>query len=222
MTGRVLAIGDIHGCDTALESILKYVKPTREDTVVSVGDLVDRGPDSKRVVEMLMELRQQCDFVLVKGNHEEMLEYVIETGQSLRDWLIGFGGGETLESYGCSIDELPADHVEFLTSGVEYHETETHIFAHATPHPHAAMPDQERMDLRWSRFYDALPPHISGKQVICGHTAQKSGKPALADGWVCIDTWVYGDGALTCLDVISARYCQANERGQLQEWIDLP
>ncbi|MBM82942.1 MAG: serine/threonine protein phosphatase [Planctomycetaceae bacterium] len=218
MTGRVLAFGDIHGCDVALDTMLDYVEPTIDDTVICLGDVIDRGPRSDRVIERLMELRSQSSFVMISGNHEETLEYVLETGNSLEDWMRGFGGKDTVRAYDCSIDELPADHLEFLFSAVDYHETETEIFAHASPHPRVPMSKQRVMNLRWNRYDVALAPHVSGKRIICGHTSQRSARPALSPGWVCIDTWVYGKGSLTCLDVGANQFCQAKQSGELTEW----
>ena len=69
MPGRLLAIGDIHGCDTALGVLLDAMSITAEDTLVVLGDVVDRGPGTKQVVDRLIELRDLCQFVFIKGNH---------------------------------------------------------------------------------------------------------------------------------------------------------
>jgi serine/threonine protein phosphatase 1 len=77
------------------------------------------------------------------------------------------------------------------------------------------MPEQPELILCWEslnpRKYE---PHYSGKTMICGHTAQKKGNPLVLPGAICIDTWAYGDGWLTCLDVDSGQYWQANELGE--------
>jgi serine/threonine protein phosphatase 1 len=74
--------------------------------------------------------------------------------------------------------------------------------------------------LLWEKFGDP-PPHISGKTMICGHTPQKSGRPKSVGHAVCLDTWVYGDGWLTCLDVERGNYWQANQRGEVREgWLE--
>ena len=67
---RVYAIGDIHGCSVALKTLLDAIAPTSTDTVISLGDIVDRGDNSKAAIEMLMDLRDRCNFVLIQGNHE--------------------------------------------------------------------------------------------------------------------------------------------------------
>ncbi len=73
MAGRTIAIGDIHGCSAALEALIREIKPTPEDTLVTLGDYVDRGPNSKRVIEILLAMRTRCKLITLKGNHELLL-----------------------------------------------------------------------------------------------------------------------------------------------------
>src|SRR5262249_47793301 len=73
MAGRTIAIGDIHGCPDALAALLDAVAPGREDTVVTLGDYIDRGPDSRRVLDRLIALAGRCRLVPLLGNHEEAL-----------------------------------------------------------------------------------------------------------------------------------------------------
>ena len=70
---RIIAIGDIHGCSDALERLLLEIQPESEDVVVALGDYVDRGPNSARVLEVLLELVTECHFVPLIGNHELMM-----------------------------------------------------------------------------------------------------------------------------------------------------
>ena len=70
---RIIAIGDIHGCSTALDAILRLVEPGPEDTVVTLGDYIDRGPDSKGVLDLLLRLKSRCHLVPLMGNHEEIM-----------------------------------------------------------------------------------------------------------------------------------------------------
>ncbi|MDB5387914.1 MAG: pphA 1, partial [Planctomycetaceae bacterium] len=96
-------------------------------------------------------------------------------------------------------------------------ETATDVFVHANLEPGIPLKEQNEAWLRWSRFTGREEPLESGQRVICGHTAQKSGLPAPIRGWVCIDTHVYGDdGWLTCLDVQTDEFFQANEQGQFR------
>src|SRR5690606_3218672 len=96
---RTLAIGDIHGCDVALDALVDVVRPAADDLVVVLGDVVDRGPGSKQAIDRLLELRDRCRLVFLQGNHEDMLLRAIDGESWMGPWL-NFGGRETLQSYG--------------------------------------------------------------------------------------------------------------------------
>ena len=102
---RTIAIGDIHGCAATLRELLIRVHPTSQDTVITLGDYIDRGPDSCGALDTLVELRTQCHLVPLLGNHEQMLFSARASQDMIRPWL-RFGGGTTLSSYG--IGGLPA------------------------------------------------------------------------------------------------------------------
>ena len=73
MDGRVIAIGDIHGCCFALEKILEWIRPQSEDTLVLLGDYVNRGPNGPGVLDRLIQLQRECHLVALLGNHDEMV-----------------------------------------------------------------------------------------------------------------------------------------------------
>jgi len=98
---------------------------------------------------------------------------------------------------------------------VPYHESGTHFFVHATVYPDLPLAEQPDYMLYWETLEASTwGPHESGKTMICGHSLQRSGRPLVLDHAICIDTGVYRDGWLTCLDVAVEMYWQANERGQ--------
>lgn len=216
---RTLAIGDIHGCLTALDTLLAAVQPASDDLVVTLGDYVDRGPDSRGVVERVLELGGRCRHVPLLGNHELMM--LEAQKQDFHMWL-AVGGRETLESYGSDgssgwPEKIPAEHWNFMSERcLAWHETETTIFSHAGPNPLRMMEYQDEFDLFWQKSFPSRL-HISGKTVVCGHVSQRSGVPHDRGFLVCIDTWAYGGGWLTCLDVDTGRYWQANQKGELRE-----
>src|ERR1700722_15678454 len=126
MPSRLFAIGDIHGCSVALKTLLETINPQTDDTIVALGDLIDWGPDSRDCVQQLIDLSGRCQFVLVRGNHEEMLFAALESQSELRYWL-KFGGDETLKSYPYRGGEvfIDRDHVRFLKSQAQdYYETD--------------------------------------------------------------------------------------------------
>jgi Calcineurin-like phosphoesterase len=123
--------------------------------------------------------------------------------------------GATGEGFGSPVSlmsRVPEAHWRFLEEELRgWYETPTHFFVHANYYPDIPLAEQPDLMLYWEKFDDP-PPHESGKIMICGHTPQKSGLPRNIGHAVCIDTWVYGKGWLTCLDVSSGKYWQANQR----------
>ncbi|MBI3865570.1 MAG: serine/threonine protein phosphatase [Planctomycetia bacterium] len=215
MAGRTLAIGDIHGCDVAFNALLKALSIAADDTVVVLGDAVDRGPGSRQVIERLMDLQNECRLVFILGNHEEMMLEGLEDEDVAQGWL-QYGGAATLFSYGGDPRTIPPEHLDFLRAAVPYWETERDLFLHANVDPTLPLDQQEIEVLRWTHLTEYELPHPSGKRIICGHTPQRSGVPLTMPGWVCIDTFVCGGGWLTCLDVNTNDYCQTNFKGHLR------
>lgn len=82
-SGRLIAIGDVHGCVHALEAVLEAIAPVAQDQLVFLGDLIDQGRDSCQVLDRIIELKQSCQVRLIKGNHEEMLYAARESEQAL-------------------------------------------------------------------------------------------------------------------------------------------
>lgn len=113
-----------------------------------------------------------------------------------------------------TFDDIPDRHWEFITEAcVNWHEGPTHFFVHAGAFPDMPLDEQPDHMLFWESFEDR-GAHVSGKIMICGHTQQRSGLPLNIGHAVCIDTWAYGDGWLTCLDVTSGQLWQANQKGE--------
>lgn len=211
--GRTIAIGDIHGCNTALATLVRSLKVQPDDTIIVLGDVIDRGPDSKQCIDMLLFLRTQCTLRHIMGNHEEMMLDAMAGGDWAAAWP-RYGGIEFLDSYGGRFDLIPDAHLDFIRSGEPYIETETTIFTHATIQSEIPLDVQDKHWLRWSRISPRCKPHYSGKRIVCGHSAQQTGLPLVLPGWVCIDTCVYGEaGALTALDVDNDLVYQADESG---------
>ena len=87
MSDRLIAIGDIHGCSVALRTLIEAIDPGASDIVVTLGDYVDRGPDSKGVIDQLIELGKRTQLVALMGNHEEMMMEVVQGHQTHHNWL---------------------------------------------------------------------------------------------------------------------------------------
>ena len=216
--GRLIAIGDIHGCDKALTTLIDSVKPQPEDTIVILGDFIDRGPNSRRVIEILIEFQSRCRLITLMGNHERMLLKSVDGDPSYwRMWLSN-GGVETLESYPGveEPEELPASHIRFMREVPLYYETDDFLFMHANYLPDYELDQQPEDMLLWASL-DILDvqPHQSGKTAIVGHTPQPDGD-ILDLGFVkCIDTQCHGRGCLTALDVRTNEIWQVDKRGEV-------
>lgn len=218
-TPRTIAIGDIHGCYAALDKLLSMIDMQREDRLVVLGDVVDRGPQSRSVVERLLQLRDSCQLLPILGNHEQMLLDAVNGKATLQDWLT-YGGGETLDSYGkgASLSVLPDEHIEFLRSWADYRETPGFFFAHGNYLADVKLSDQPWDWLRWESLRDLLPTcHLSGKTAILGHTSNKQGEILNLGYLVCIDTYCHGGGWLTALEPETGKVWQTNERGASRE-----
>ncbi len=215
--GRILAIGDIHGCSIALETLLQSVAVKPQDTVVFLGDAVDRGPESRQAIDQILSLRERCKVIFIAGNHEQMMRQAI-SGSGLMDQWLQAGGQATVDSYGGSLDNVPPEHIRFLVSGVAFWESENDIFVHACLESNISLTNQTSDYLRWKHLGGMEAPHVSGKRVVCGHTAQRDGVPLVFDGWACIDTFAHGGKWLSCLDVNSDLLVQASEQGDVREF----
>jgi serine/threonine protein phosphatase 1 len=222
MRGRILAIGDIHGCAIALDVLLQSIDLQPTDTLITLGDYVDRGPDTCRVLDRLIALRQSHRLIALRGNHESMIMDARFDAAVASDWL-SFGGNTTLASYGADASQeglaaIPEAHWAFIEQQcVDYWESETHFFVHGDAYSDLRLSEQPRDILYWGRFNEAQP-HQSGKTMVCGHTSQKSGLPANKGYAVCIDTWACGQGWLSCLEIATGLVRQANQAGQRRQF----
>lgn len=216
--GRLIAIGDIHGCSTALRALIEAIAPRPQDTIVTLGDYVDYGPDSRRAVELLIGLSERCNLVTLKGNHEEMILEAIESESMMRSW-VRCGGAETLKSYAYvgDSDFLPKKHIQFIRNCRSFYETPTHIFVHANYDPSLPLEQTDRSILGWRSIDENQPRmHVSGKTVVVGHTPQVNGLVLDRGFLICIDTDCSRGNWLTALDVRSRQVTQANQQGQIR------
>ncbi|HQR06830.1 MAG TPA: metallophosphoesterase family protein [Gemmatales bacterium] len=219
---RSWAIGDIHGCLTAMETLLAALDLQPEDQLIFLGDLVDRGPDTRGVIERIMKLRTERTVHVIKGNHEEMMLIARDLPGYAKAWL-KFGGKEALWSYGWKqgivpgwTEAIPESHWNLLKNDmVDAVEEVGHIMVHGGLDPALPLTEQRWDEMRWKRWDDS-PAHVSGNIMVCGHTHQTAGKPISVGHAICIDTWAFGRGWLTALDLASHAYVQANKKGEIK------
>jgi serine/threonine protein phosphatase 1 len=210
MTGRLFAIGDIHGCAAELETLVAALPLAAGDTLLFVGDYLDRGPDSRRVVDFLLALRRREDVttVFLKGNHEDMcLGYFGRCGRWGESWQQN-GGMATLRSYGIDVRQpgpeavasMPPPHLEFLETLVPSHFAGAYLFVHAGIRPDRPWAEQDEEDLLWIREEFIVPPHRLAQTIVFGHTPQRHVYVQLPYK-IGIDTGCVYGGMLTCVEL---------------------
>ena len=220
-SSAIFAIGDVHGCARALDALLAAAAPTTDDVVVALGDYVDRGVDSAGVIDRLIRLASTHHLIPLRGNHEEFMMDARRGDEYLQLWK-RCGGEVALMSYAPredspGLDCVPDAHWDFLDRTCRDHfVTADHFFVHGGVDESLPLDRQSPSVLHWQNF-PPQRPHVSGKTMVCGHTPQRSGVPASLPHAVCIDTGAGHGGWQTCLEVVSGRIWQANERGEVRE-----
>jgi serine/threonine protein phosphatase 1 len=222
VSGRTIAIGDIHGCSEALAALVRTIQPEPSDTLVVLGDYIDRGPDSRGAIDQLLELAGRCALIPILGNHDVMLLNLLGGKAFMtKDWM-AMGGRETLKSFDAAAAEMiPERYVAFLRSCRSAHETPTHLFVHANYLHDLPLDQHPDYVLRWESLKQRTPgPHYTGKIAIVGHTAQRSGKVLDLGYLKCIDTCCYGGGWLSALHVETGELFQTDLLGRLRNGRD--
>lgn len=215
---RIYAVGDIHGClaqFTALVDAIEADDAARESadtTIVLLGDLIDRGPDSAGVLAAARAIAARRKLRVLMGNHEEMLLDALESTDVLKHFL-RYGGRETVLSYPVDPDAyhqaeiaeaqdllrraVPAEDLAFIRSFEDQVMIGDYLFVHAGVRPDVPLDQQRRADLRWIREPFLNHPHSFGPVVVHGHTI--TDRAHQAHNRIGIDTGAYRTGRLTAL-----------------------
>ena len=227
---RHLAIGDVHGCATALRTLEAFVGVRPGDVVVPLGDYVDRGPDSRGVLDWLIGFESRhpgASLVPLRGNHEVMLLAARHGDAAAKRTWLACGGAAALASYAVSggrpsLDDVPEEHWAFLEERlVAFHEADGHFFVHANAYPDCPLAEQPDFMLYWESWHGSPPRHESGKIMVTGHTPQRTGLPRVTPYAVCLDTGACRGNWLSCLCVETGELWQADERGRTRKmWLD--
>lgn len=186
----LIAIGDVHGCARSLDALLEALAPEADDHLVFVGDYVDRGPDSKGVIDCLLELRETHRCTFLRGNHEALMLDYLDRGE-FELWRMN-GGIETLESYRTEAGqiEIPESHIRFLRKTELYYDTDDFFFVHAGLRPNLSVAENVRLADEHTFLWERS--HLNGdglaweKTVVCGHTPHSD--PIAEDKLILIDT----------------------------------
>lgn len=196
------AIGDIHGCADLLDALLDAIEAHaagRARRLVFLGDYIDRGPDSARVVETLRKLqwREPENVVCLMGNHEEMLVNSLWEHGALELWLSN-GGIQTLESFGVDgYEHLPGDVLDWIEELPTLHEDALRWYVHAGFRPNVDAPDPSVEARLWIREPFLSENHDYGRHVVHGHTPRRDARPDVRAYRTNLDTGAVFGGALT-------------------------
>jgi serine/threonine protein phosphatase 1 len=218
----IYAIGDIHGQVTMLRALLDHLRarPLRDDdTLIFLGDYIDRGENSAAVIDLLIQLqRERADTVFLRGNHEQLMldardsapsepgppGFIMHSSETTH-WLEN-GGMDTLLSYKVTDfltwrDQIPREHWRFIESTEMEYVTERYHFVHAGLLPSGKTWEGAIYGLEpkiWIREpFLSYRPTIDGRVVVFGHTPQRSGHPLLQRNKIGIDTGAVYGGPLT-------------------------
>lgn len=217
---RAYAVGDVHGRLDLLNELLGKIsadnlgRPPAQTTIVFLGDLIDRGPQSAGVVERLRKYRPAfAKTVFLMGNHEEVLLRIVGgEAELLADWM-KFGGAECMRSYGVDPADLqrlarsdavallrrtiPREHLKFIDSFADTAAFGDYLFVHAGIRPGIEVEKQVSQDLRWIRspFLDDDRHH--GPVVVHGHTISETVE--VRANRIGLDTGAYSSGVLTAI-----------------------
>lgn len=226
------AIGDVHGRYDLMQQILKQIRADAAEQphrIIFLGDYVDRGPDSRKVVEAVMEMVNSCqpdrEIIALTGNHEQMMLDAVSdgSGHSAVHWLKN-GGVATMQSYGLDywdLHKLPMDHLKFLHALPRTVDNGVHFFCHAGVNPNFPLDQQDEEEIIWIRDKFLNSDKDFGRIIVHGHTIFEA--PQQLHNRLSIDTGAYHTGNLTAVALDPAnpepRFIQATTR-QLSDDFD--
>jgi serine/threonine protein phosphatase 1 len=212
---RIFAIGDIHGCLIKLKELISKIDiDYKNDTLVFIGDYIDRGESGREIIDYVLRLKSDYkNMICLLGNHEQMLMRYLEGVDE--DMYLRNGGISTLRSYEIfpsdNLEErkrkIPAEHRQFYESLLPYHETENYVFVHAGLRPGLPLDEQTMDDLLWIRYEFIEADDAFGKTVVFGHTPLLS--PLIDKNKIGIDTGAVYGGSLTCVELPEIKIYQA-------------
>jgi serine/threonine protein phosphatase 1 len=209
METRRFVIPDIHGCAATFRTLLEAVGFRKGDRLHLLGDLIDRGPRSRDVLDLVLDLRA-CGFSVecIRGNHEQMLLDAPDSPGAFREWLLN-GGYATLDSFGIDrVSEIPRRYTDFIAAMPCYMELDGFILVHAGMNFGIPDPYSDTWSMLWSRSETIDRRRAGNRRMICGHTphSRETIRRSLAADVITLDNGcVYrerpGLGQLTALEL---------------------
>ena len=199
---RTYAIGDAHGCLDQLQRLIELCERdagAHRSKFIMLGDYIDRGPDSRGVIEFLINLQKWSpdEIICLRGNHEDLLLDALQGEDARCNWLSN-GGDATLRSYRATrARDLPPSHTDWIRSLPLFHDDGLRYFVHAGVHPERPLDQQRTRDLLWIREPFLSSDKDFGRLIVHGHTPIHSGVPDQRSNRLNIDTGAVYGGSLT-------------------------
>ena len=168
---RLFAIGDTHGCFNSLKALIeKKIILTKNDKLVLLGDYIDRGNKSKKVIDYILELQKKgYDIIPLMGNHETILLEIFEDEKNMSKWIQN-GGAETLKSFKVkSVKEISKKHIKFFKNLQRYYSYEDFLFVHGGFNDNIINPFQDTYSMVWKCQASYSNPLLVEKTIIHGH-----------------------------------------------------
>ena len=211
---RQIAVGDIHGCAKTFRILVRdELKLTSNDHLIVLGDMIDRGPDSKGVIDEIIALKERgIRLQVLQGNHEEMMINALQSNESNDYWLRN-GGQETLDSFGAKhVSDIPTLYLDFICHTEIYIETAENIFVHAGLNFHKSDPFSDYDSMKWIRKMEVDPNKIGNRTIVHGHVPAplplllKSRKFNINLDAGCVYKDIPGMGNLLAYDVSNKKF----------------
>jgi serine/threonine protein phosphatase 1 len=191
-------IPDIHGRHDLLSEALAGINARAgggTGTIVAIGDYVDKGPQSRQVIERLLPgAAEGCKLVALKGNHDAMMVDALRDASKMASWLAK-GGDAALASYGGDPAAVPPNHLAWLDGMPLMHVDDHRVYVHAGVDPEVPLDQQSETTLLWKRYPKGFPGGFGGRHVVHGHDNSPEG-PLLYEGRTNLDTRAWRTGRL--------------------------
>ena len=215
---RIIAVGDVHGCSLTFKKLLlEEIKVLPKDKIYCLGDYIDRGPDSKGVIDIIIELRASgYNIHTLRGNHEQLMLDSEKSEESFEHWYMN-GGNKTLESFGIDLySEMPIAYKSFFQKTRHCIKSGQYIFVHAGLNFNHEDIYEDKEAMLWIRNFDSYQKALCTKKLIHGHTPasledifSQQGNCINIDGG-CVFAQNASLGKLVALDLTNNKFHSVN------------
>lgn len=216
---RVFAIGDIHGCNQTFQKlVLEYIRPVKSDHLYCIGDYIDRGPDSKGVIDFILHLRKEgFQIHTLRGNHEQLMLDSVRSPKHYANWYDN-GGDTTLRSFGVTgFEQMDPVYQDFFRRTRYFFLTPAYIFVHAGLSFIREDPFFDRDAMLWIRSFQYDAVKAGGRMLVHGHTPQpmeiilrNTSKEVINIDAGCVYTHKPGMGHLVAINLSSSKWLVVN------------